>query len=583
MTPGLPRTIVEALEARAESAPAEPAIWLESLDAPTETITCAGLRDGALGAARRLAGSGVGAGDAVVFLLPTGRDLVETFYGALAAGAVAVPLYPPAGARQLQASLANVRRVIGLTRPAKLVTLEPLAALLRDQPGIGDATDVVTAAELGAAEPAEPERRPRPDDLALVQFSSGSTGVPRGVALTHHNIVFNVRAFQAVVGMGPPDVAANWLPLYHDMGLIGTLIGTLVIQIPLALFSPLDFLRSPALWLQTMSRYGANMSVAPQFAYNLCVRKVRDEDLDGVDLSHVRLLLNGAEPTDVSECRRFEERFASVGLRRGVVTPCYGLAEHALAVSMAAPRVEIPVRRVGDVAAGSTGPPLRGTEIRILDPAPQQDATQQGARPLVAQQVAWPPVALADETIGEIALRSESVCAGYVTEGGVERAVDADGWLRTGDLGFLSGGELYVVDRLKDVVIVQGRNLYPHDVEKEVARVPGVRRGRVAVFGVRSAEHGTEELVVAPEVVLEEGDDPVRCAAAVRRRVVEGFGVTPHDVVLLPRGRIELTSSGKLRRHRIREEYEAGTIGDAIYSLRASAARQRSALAEVGS
>lgn len=548
-----PATIVDALELRAATAPGEPAIWLESLDAPPETITCAALHEAAFAAAARLAGAGVAAGDAVVFLLPTGRDLVETFYGALAAGAVAVPLYPPAGARQLEASIEGVRRVVRLTRPAVLVTLDPLADLLRREPGIGDATRVVTAAELAAAEPAEPARRPRPDDLALIQFSSGSTGVPRGVALSHHNIVFNVRAFQAVVGMGPPDVAANWLPLYHDMGLIGTLIGTLVIQIPLALFSPLDFLRRPALWLQTMSRYGANMSVAPQFAYNLCVRKVRDDELEGVDLSHVRLLLNGAEPTDVGECRRFEERFAQVGLRRGVVTPCYGLAEHALAVSMAPPRVDIPVRRVDGVEAGSTGPPLRGTEIRILD--------QAGSL-------------LPDETIGEIALRSESVCAGYVTEGGIARATDADGWLRTGDLGFLSGGELFAVDRVKDLVIVQGRNLYPHDVEKEVARVPGVRRGRVAVFGVRSTELGTEGLVVAPEVVLEPDDDPVRCAAAVRRRVVEGFGVAPHDVVLLPRGRIELTSSGKLRRHRVREEYEAGTLGDAIYSLRASAERQ---------
>jgi acyl-CoA synthetase (AMP-forming)/AMP-acid ligase II len=561
---GRPGTIVEALEARATSAPAEPAIWLESLDAPAETITCAGLRDAAFAAAARLAGSGVDRGDAVVFLLPTGRDLVEIFYGALAAGAVSVPLYPPAGARQLEASLTNVRRVVGLTRPAKLVTLDPLADLLRREPGIGDATDVVTAEELAAAEPAaaEPARAPRPDDLALIQFSSGSTGVPRGVALTHHNIVFNVRAFQAVVGMGPPDVAANWLPLYHDMGLIGTLIGTLVIRIPLALFSPLDFLRSPALWLQTMSRYGANMSVAPQFAYNLCARKVRDEELDGVDLSHVRLLLNGAEPTDVDECRRFEERFAGVGLRRGVVTPCYGLAEHALAVSMAPPRADIPVRRVDGVNAGSAGPPLGGTEIEIVD--------RSGSL-------------LPDETIGEIALRSESVCAGYVIEGGIARATDADGWLRTGDLGFLSGGELFVVDRLKDVVIVQGRNLYPHDVEKEVARVPGVRRGRVAAFGVRSAELGTEGLVVAPEVVLEPDADPVRCAAAVRRRIVEGFGVAPYDVVLLPRGRIELTSSGKLRRHRIRAEYEAGAIHDAVYSLRASAARQRAALVEAGS
>jgi acyl-CoA synthetase (AMP-forming)/AMP-acid ligase II len=572
------RTIVEALELRAESAAGEPAIWLESLHGAPETISCAELAASARNVGGRLARAGVARGDSVVLLLPTGRDLVDALYGTLAAGGVTVPLYPPAGARQLQASLANVRRAIRLTRPAKLVTLEPLASLLRAERGIGDATDVVTAEDVAALDPGEAPAGVRPDDLALIQFSSGSTGEPRGVALSHHNLVFNIRAFQAAVGMGPPDVAANWLPLYHDMGLIGTLMGTLVIQIPLALFSPLDFLAKPALWLQILSRYGANMSVAPQFAYNLCVRKVAEGDLDGVDLSHVRLLLNGAEPTDVDECRRFEERFASVGLRRGVVTPCYGLAEHALAVSMAPPRVDIPVRHVDRVSgavlaspggaapehilnAGSTGPPLGGTDIRIVAPGASLEP-------------------LAEDTIGEIAVRSESVCAGYVTEDGVAPAADGDGWLRTGDLGFLSDGELFVVDRLKDVVIVQGRNVYPHDIEKEVAQIPGVRPGRVAVFGIRSPELGTEALVVAPEVTLDGDGDPVGCAAAIRRRVVEAFGVAPHDVVLLPRGRIELTSSGKLRRHRVKEEYEAGELHDAVYSLRRSAERQ---LAEVSS
>jgi acyl-CoA synthetase (AMP-forming)/AMP-acid ligase II len=568
-----PRTIAEALHRRADRGGMEPALWFEALDSEPRELSSADLAARAHEHAARIAGRGVGRGDMVAIVLPTGPDFVLTFYGTLAGGAAAVPLYPPAGTRQVDSFLATVRRVVALSRPRLLVTMDVLADLLRGDEGIGGRTEVVTPAELAGTEPVEPAGAPRPDDLALVQFSSGSTGDPRGVALTHHNVVFNIQAFRRAVGIAPPDVGCNWLPLYHDMGLIGTLMGSLVSEIPLALFSPLDFLNRPSFWLETLARRRATIGVAPQFAYNLCVVKVTDEEIERLDLSSVRVLLNGAEPIDVDAIARFEERFAAAGLGPGAVTPCYGLAEHALCVSMSVPGEPVDHRFVdrdsGEIArpgeahleralkVASSGAAVEGSELVVVEPG-------SGER--------FEP--LPDETIGEIAVRSESVCDGYLTGAGLEPAKGVGDWLRTGDLGFLSGGELFVVDRLKDLVIAAGRNVYPHDVEREVARLDGVR-SRVAAFGVRNPALGTEGVVVAAESTLAERDELVRCATAIRRTVVEAFDIAPIDVLLLPKGRLALTSSGKVRRHRIRAEYQQGMVDDALYSLRGGAGTAR--------
>jgi acyl-CoA synthetase (AMP-forming)/AMP-acid ligase II len=562
-----PRTIVEALVRRGEEGGAEPAIHFEGLRHDPIEVSCERLLGEARAAGRRLAGAGVGSGDSVVIVLPTGPEFASVFYGTLLAGAVTVPLYPPAGARQIEGFLDSVQRVVGIIAPAQLVTLEALAPLLRDRPEIGGRTRVTTPEELAAAEPGDLPAPPGPHDLALVQFSSGSTGEPKGVALSHHNIVNNIRQYGRAAGFRPDELGGSWLPLYHDMGLIGAFMGTVVWGFPLALMAPLDFLVRPAFWIQMLSRHRVTVCPAPQFAYNLCVLKVRDEDLEGVDLSALRVLLNGAEPVDLEAVARFERRFAEVGLRPGTVAPCYGLAEHALCVSMHRRENErahrwldrdtgtVTLPGEAHVASAlhvaSSGPPVEGTEVAI-----------------VAPDSGWEP--LGEDQLGEIAVRSESVCRGFVTPDGVEAATGAEGWLRTGDLGFLSGGELYVVDRLKDMLIAAGRNIFPHDIEREVRRVDGVR-GRLAVFGHRSSELGTEGLVVAAETRETDPDRLVRCAAAIRGRVVEAFDTAPHDILLLEKGRIPLTSSGKVRRHRLKDEYEAGLIDDALYSIRGGA------------
>ena len=564
-----PRTIVEALDRRAAAGDA-PALWFEGLRHDTIEISCERLAAEARAAGRRLAAGGVRSGDAVVIVLPTGPEFATTFYGTLAAGATTVPLYPPTGARQLDGFLETVRRVVAIVGPAALVTMDELAPMLRERADIGGRTRVTTPAELATGEEDELPAAPAPADLALIQFSSGSTGDPKGVALTHHNIVNNIRQFGRAAGFrGPGDRGCSWLPLYHDMGLIGAFMGPLVWEFPVALMSPVDFLVRPAFWLQTLSKHRAHICPAPQFAYNLCVLKVRDEELEGVDLSELRVLLNGAEPVDLEAVERFEERFASTGLRPGTVMPCYGLAEHALCVSMHRRENERQSRWLDrDTATitlpgedhvksalllASSGPPVEATEIAIVTPESESDG--------------WEP--LGEDELGEIAVRSESVCRGYTTDDGERPATDGEGWCRTGDLGFVSGGELYVVDRIKDMVIAAGRNIFPHDIEREVRRVDGLR-SRVAVFGHRNSDLGTEGLVVAAETLEEDREKLVRCAAAIRRRVVEAFDAAPHDVVLLPKGRIPLTSSGKVRRHRLQAEYERGAIDDALYSIRSS-------------
>ena len=564
-----PRTIVEALDRR-EAGGDAPALWFEGLRHDTIEVSCEQLARESRDAGRALAAIGVGTGDTVVIVLPTGPEFATTFYGTLVAGATTVPLYPPTGARQLDGFLQTVSRVVGIVRPVALVTLEALAPLLREREKIGGRTRVTTPEELAAGERDELPAAPGPKDLALIQFSSGSTGDPKGVALSHHNIVNNIRQFGRAAGFrGPSDRGCSWLPLYHDMGLIGAFMGPLVWDFPVALMSPIDFLVRPAFWLQTLSKHRAHICPAPQFAYNLCVLKVRDEDLEGVDLSELRVLLNGAEPIDLESVERFETRFASAGLQRGTVMPCYGLAEQALCVSMHRRENERASRWLdrdsgtitmpgeehvaSALCVASSGPAVEATEIAIV--RPESDS---GGR--------WEP--LGEDELGEIAVRSESVCHGYVTEEGPRPAANEDGWLRTGDLGFLSGGELYVVDRIKDMVIAAGRNIFPHDIEREIRRVDGLR-SRVAVFAHRNSDLGTEGIVVAAESLEDDPEKLVRCASAIRRRVVETFDTAPHDVLLLPKGRIPLTSSGKVRRHRLRAEYETGSIDDALYSIRA--------------
>lgn len=504
-----------------------------------------------------------------MLVLPTSTDFVFVLWGILLAGATPAPAYPPAGLNQLAAFSTNLLRMITTAKARFLVVPDILRDMLMENGSarFGTATLVTPEEIWAAAEPLDDQPSPLdPEDLALIQFSSGSTGEPRGVCLTHTNILANVRAFAARITAQPDDVCVTWLPLYHDMGLIGTLMGTLMARVPLVLLPPTDFLRRPAFWLELLGKYRATIGVAPQFAYNLCVRKVPADALNGVDLSPLRVLLNGAEPIQAEGVSAFQAQYRSLGLRPGVVTPCYGLAEGTLAACMQTPGTALRVSRPAAAespggeetvteppAVVSCGSPMDETEIAIFGP--------DGGR-------------LPERSIGEICIRGASVCRGILSDDGMTTATNADGWLCSRDLGFLDKGELYVTGRAKDLIIIGGRNIYPQDLEALAAQLPGFRPGRVAAFGVNEPRRATEVLVVVAETTVEI-QRAAESVTELRRQLLERFGIVPYDTVLLKRGRIPVTTSGKIRRSQTRFEYERNTFQDVVYRLRPVASSGR--------
>ena len=551
-------TLVECLARRADEADAK-AFSVESLDAPCVSLSVGEMLAQVSRATQGMSRLGLRARDRVMIVLPTGVDFVVCFWGTLFGGATPVPAYPPLGLHQLPVFREKLARMAALVSARLIVMPEMLRAVLAVE---GNATfggaalvtpeEVWQAADAGQAASVT---LPGEDDLALIQFSSGSTGDPRAVCLTHRNILTNVRAFVSRLRMQLGDVSVSWLPMYHDMGLIGTMMGTFLSRTELVLIPPTDFLRRPAFWLEMMGKYRATASVAPQFAYNLCVRKVDPATLPDVDLSTLRVLLNGAEPIDAGGVAAFQRQFRTLGLRPGVVTPCYGLSEGTLAASMRSPGQRVRTIRSPADADGSTGAtklvcvgkPMSDAEIRIRSP-----------------RGAW----LDDGTIGEICLRGPAVTTGYLGVDGLQPATDRDGWLATGDLGFLDGGELFVTGRLKDLIIVGGRNLYPQDIEATAAEVPGLRPGRIAAFGITEPERATEVLVLLAEFNNAAPESAASAASALRQRLRSRFAVTPYDIVLLRRGQIPLTTSGKIRRSQARLDYQRGVLANPVYQAR---------------
>jgi fatty-acyl-CoA synthase len=444
----------------------------------------------------------------------------------------------------------QTRRRIRASR-AVLVVVDPqLATFLEPEPG--DPPTVLLDVMAAEARASDGFTRPNddPNRLAILQYTSGSTSEPRGVMLPHRCVTANADAICSAAGFDfDVDLGVSWLPLFHDMGLIGLLTIPMTTGMDLALAAPQDFLAAPAQWMQWCSDFGATASAGPNFAYALAARALRR--MDGLDLSPWRIALNGAEPIDPDAVANFVAAGAPHGLRAASVFPAFGMAEATLAVTFPEPesglRVDTidarvletekyasPVAR--DHAAArrlaKLGRPLAGTSIRICDPATER--------------------VLRDREVGEIEIRGPSVTPGYYGDPDATEAAFHHGWLRTGDLGYLVEGELVVCGRIKDVIILGGRNVHPQDVERAIADVDGVRAGNVIAFGTRG-RRGREALVVVAEARDSTGSDNVR--AAVSSRVRDIVGMPAEDVVLVRPGTLPKTSSGKLQRSLCRERY----------------------------
>ncbi|HZX42518.1 MAG TPA: AMP-binding protein, partial [Myxococcaceae bacterium] len=409
--------------------------------------------------------------------------------------------------------------------------------------------------------------------LALVQFSSGSTVDPKPVALSHRAVLAQTDALRALMPDDTPEdpqLGVSWLPLYHDMGLIGCLLSAMTYPGPLVLLGPEVFLGRPALWLRALSRHGGTISVAPSFAYAVCARRVKDEEMHGADLSRWRLALNGAEQVSVDAARRFSERFARWGFRPEALMPVYGLAEAALALTFCPPRKPlrtVPVDplelaregrvRPGSRALASVGIPVSVVTVEVRD--------EGGA-------------VLPEGVVGRIHARGPSIMEGYLDQPEATRAALDAGWLHTGDLGFVHAGELVVCGRAKDVVVLRGANHAPQEFEEALDGVKGVRTGCAVALGFVPPGGDGEELLLLVETTPEAGPD---LADRIRAAVAERTGTRPHTVQLLAPGTLPRTSSGKLRRSESLRRWSIGALHPParVNAVRLVAAMLRSALA----
>ena len=529
---------------------------------------------------RRVAGSlaarGVAPGDLVALVYPTGAEFFHAFFGILLAGAVPVPLYPPVRLGRLDEYLARTTAMLRATG-AVLVLTEPRIRRILG-PTIRDAAPRLGCQVLGELPEGEPRSEPvSADALALVQFSSGTTVDPKPVALSHRAILAQITALNNFWPDqdGVRHAGVSWLPLYHDMGLIGCVFPALERPGVLTLLPPEAFVVRPALWLRALSRSRASISVAPNFAYGLCVEKVRDEELEGVDLGAWRVALNGAEPVAPAVLRAFQERFARWGFRPEALTPVYGLSEATLAVTFSdlartfdSQRFDRQLLAGGEavprdegVELVAVGRPLPGTEIRLEDPAGRQ---------------------LAEGRIGEVMVRGPSLMEGYLGRPEATAATLRDGWLATGDLGFLHGGELFLTSRAKDVVILNGRNYSPVEIELAVDRLPGVRTGCVvAVSHLPEGATGERLLVFVEHGREATAEELAGLEGACRDAVLAATNLRPEAIQILAPGSLPRTSSGKLRRAETLRRHLAGELDppDRVTPLLLARAMVRSAVA----
>lgn len=521
-------------------------VFLGDGEQETDSLTFAGLHHAALRLAERLRQAKTG-GHPVLILLRPGTDFAVAFFATLYAGAIAVPTSSGPrnrGWERIAAIVADAKPVAVLGNAEVLSELQAVEAL-----GIpAFRTDLASDEWRGAAAP--PQLRNAP---ALLQYTSGSTGQPKGVVITHHNLASNLQMLCSSFCVHDQSIYLTWLPLFHDMGLIGNFLSAIYSGIPCILMPPLSFYQKPRRWLSAISRYGATISGGPNFAYERCVHRAKSMDLTGIDLSHWELAFCGAEMVRAATMRRFADSFAGAGFRASALYPCYGLAEATVFVTGSEPNggFKTAMHESG-VEAVSCGRAPRGERLAI-----------------VALDAALP---LPDGTIGEIWVAGDHVASGYwgkpaATEDTFAARLQTDSetrFLRTGDLGWMQNGELYLASRLKDLVVWHGGNIHPEDIEATAVQSHPAFSGISAVFSIEVGDQ--ERVVVVQELTrpIPQDFDPNVALAALRDAIAREHGIHLYDALVMRPGSVPRTTSGKIQRQRCRELYRHGHFEDAI-------------------
>ncbi|AWM86342.1 AMP-binding protein [Microvirga sp. 17 mud 1-3] len=557
-------TLLEALAFHVRAHPERIHIYLRQEDGTEEPITYTQLDREARAVAAGLLARGLSPGDRVGIMLPTERSFFVTFFGILCAGGVPVPIYPPFRRAMLEDHL---RRQAGILRNAEasiLITNEEIHAAAGLLLGLVSSLNrVTTVQELRRAAPLPAPLPATADTTALIQYTSGSTGDPKGVVLSHTNLLANIRAIGDALGASSSDVVVSWLPLYHDMGLIGCWLGSLYYGALAVLMPPLSFLADPMVWLWTVHRHRATITAGPNFAFELCLKVAPDSALDNLDLRSLRAVMNGAEPVSPSTIRRFEEHFTPYGFRPDAMVPVYGLAESSVGLAFP-PRGRAPiVDRVGRQTLTRNG---------VARPAAPEDAT---ALEFVAcgQPLPKHQIRIVDEDGRELPERHEgrlqfkgpSATAGYFRNPEKTQALFDGNWLESGDRAYIAGGDIYITGRIKDMIKRAGRNIYPQELEDRVGSLDGVRKGCVAVFASPDPRTGTERLVVMAETRLTDPSqlDTLRLAIIDASQSI--LDLPPDDIIFVPPHTVPKTSSGKIRRSAARALYETGGAGGGLH------------------
>jgi fatty-acyl-CoA synthase len=548
-------TLADLLIRYGTQEPNRPHIYLHDSHGEEDIISYGGLLKSATAVAQGLIYRGLTPQQTVAIMLPTGRDFFSAFFGVILAGGIPVPIYPPFRANQIEDYIKRETKILTNAMTHTLITfpaVSTLSSVLREY--VNPLKDVTTVAELSLDQHDLALPALNNQQLALIQYTSGSTGDPKGVQLTHANLLSNIRAIGKVLNIQPNDVVVSWLPLYHDMGLIGTWLGSLYYGVPITIMSPITFLTHPEKWLWAIHYHRATISAAPNFAYELCLSKINEKKLVGLDLSSWRFAFNGAEAIYPKTLERFIKKFSPYGFKASALSPVYGLAENSVALTIPdlghAPLIdrvdrlamdELNIAKPAEVNTKkihefvSCGKVIPDHKIRIVD--------EEGHE-------------LGERQAGHLEFQGPSAMQGYFQNPTATAAAFHDGWWSTGDIGYIAKGNLYITGRAKDVIIKAGRNIYPQEIEEIVEQVSGVRKGRVVAFGTADKRKGTEKLIIVAETHEREKQAQNRIQTLITEQVANAIGVPPDEVITAPPETITKTSSGKLQRNACKQAYE---------------------------
>jgi fatty-acyl-CoA synthase len=551
-------TFSDLLKVHYETTPNKVSVTILQGGQPDRPVTYRELVDGAAGYVETLTRNGIRQGDVILLILQHGIDLLYAYFGTILHGAI--PSIMPFLTEKLlpERYRADLAALVSVTQPTSIITYRDFETEVRAalKPGQDSVKTVIVSDKVdGPCIPDFPSfggLQRKPEDIVLLQHSSGTTGLQKGVALSHQAVINQLSDYRNAIRLDVSDVFISWLPLYHDMGLIACWLMPILLGYPLVIMSPFEWIRAPYRLLQAVSQYKGTLSWLPNFAYNFCAQKIRQRDLEGVDLSSWRSISNCSEPMRWEAHHAFYERFRELGLRYEALTTCYAMAENVFAVTQGG--IELPVvfedidrdsLQVDKLALPSiaekpairmvgAGKSIPNTAVRILntkgDPLP-------------------------DRHVGEVALRSDCMLSCYYHRPDATEKAFINGWYLTGDYGYLVNGELFITGRKKDLIIVGGKNIYPQDLEMLAYEVPGVHAGRASAFGIFNEITGTEDVVMVAEVDTNDQAQRQKISDEIRARVTRGSAVALRYVYLVGKHWLVKTSSGKTARSANREKF----------------------------